>query len=187
MKKFLYGFLISMISLMATAQQSSAPSLTLQDIVGSSTFTLLSPNFQDGQPLPKTIACAAQGGANTRPVFTWSNPPMGTLSFAFTVTDPDAPNGTWLHWWVYNIPPTAKTLDDSVLALSIQGKNSWGNPIYQGPCPPQGKSHHYVFTLYALNQPLSTDPPMSYEKFLYAVQANPALVLSQTQITGTFP
>ena len=59
MKVFSIFFLGLFIPLVATAQQSSAP-LSLADVAsGSTNFTLSSPNFQDGQPLPTAMACAA--------------------------------------------------------------------------------------------------------------------------------
>ena len=33
--------------------------------------------------------------------------------------------------------------------------NSWGNKKYEGPCPPKGSVHSYVFTLYALKAPVT--------------------------------
>jgi len=34
--------------------------------------------------------------------------------------------------------------------MGIAGRNSFGKDGYGGPCPPSG-THHYVFTLYALD------------------------------------
>ena len=34
-----------------------------------------------------------------------------------------------------------------------QPRNDFGDAGYSGPCPPPGKPHHYVFTVYALDVP----------------------------------
>ena len=63
--------------------------------------------------------------------------PGGT---AFVMTDPDAPGGTFVHWTQWG---------------TTEGRNSFGNTGYDGPCPPRGNSpHHYVITAYLLKSKL---------------------------------
>ena len=38
-----------------------------------------------------------------------------------------------------------------------QGNNSFGNTGYNGPCPPGGKSHHYIFKIYAVDTAVTLD------------------------------
>ena len=69
--------------------------------------------------------------------------------------DPRAPQMTWVHWVLYNIPPQATALpeDASRSGLSpgaMQGLNDWDKAAYGGPCPPIG-CHRYVHKLYALD------------------------------------
>ena len=99
-------------------------------------------------------------GGNVSPSLSWRNPPAGTKSFAVTVYDPDAPTGSgWWHWVVYNIPANVTQLPaaagdpkrNSLPAGAAQGNTDFGTPGYGGPCPPPGKPHHYVFTVYALD------------------------------------
>jgi phosphatidylethanolamine-binding protein (PEBP) family uncharacterized protein len=63
-------------------------------------FALNSPAFRDGEKIPDM--CTADG-ENLSPPLVWIDPPVGTKSFALVVEDPDAPNGTFRHWGLYNI------------------------------------------------------------------------------------
>ena len=96
--------------------------------------------------VPSEFTC---DGRNISPPLSWSDIPNGTKSFALSVTDPDAPMGTWIHWLVYNIPVN-KT---SVARGEVPGAevtNDFRQKAYGGPCPPSG-IHRYFFTVYALN------------------------------------
>ena len=60
-----------------------------------------------------------------------------TKSLALTVSDPDAPKGTWSHWVIYNIPPnTAEIIENT--NPGTEGLNDFGKYTYGGPCPPGG-------------------------------------------------
>ena len=72
--------------------------------------------------------------------------------------DPAAPQMTWVHWVLYNIPPTVIELPDAVSekqlpAGTLHGKNDWERTGYGGPCPPTGR-HRYFHKLYALDKVL---------------------------------
>jgi Raf kinase inhibitor-like YbhB/YbcL family protein len=88
----------------------------------------------------------------------WTEGPPGTKSYAVTLYDPDAPTGSgWWHWTVFNIPATerglpenaSQTWKDAARALK-QGRTDFGSAAYGGPCPPEGSSHRYVLTVWAL-------------------------------------
>jgi Raf kinase inhibitor-like YbhB/YbcL family protein len=88
-------------------------------------------------------------GVGISPALNWSDIPNCTKSLALSVTDPDAPSGTWVHWLVYNIPAN-KT---SIARGEVPGTeviNDFRYKKYGGPCPPSG-THRYYFTIYALN------------------------------------
>ena len=97
-------------------------------------------------------------GQNISPALQWSNPPVGTKSFAVTMYDPDAPTGSgWWHWVMYNIPASTTILPDgagngnNAPSGSTQGMTDFGTKGYGGPCPPVGdKPHHYHITVFAL-------------------------------------
>ncbi|MCA9735572.1 MAG: YbhB/YbcL family Raf kinase inhibitor-like protein [Deferribacteres bacterium] len=99
-------------------------------------------------------------GKNISPALKWSNAPEGTMSYAVTVYDPDAPTGSgWWHWLVYNIPANIRELPEGAGDVSgnmlpegaAQGRTDFGTKAFGGACPPKGdKPHRYIFTVFAL-------------------------------------
>jgi Raf kinase inhibitor-like YbhB/YbcL family protein len=88
----------------------------------------------------------------------WSGIPDETKSLVLILEDPDAPNGVYTHWLVYNIPPLDGEIaqgQTNAKALSNgaqQGESSNGFRGYYPPCPPPlSSTHHYIFRLYALD------------------------------------
>ncbi|HSP71832.1 MAG TPA: YbhB/YbcL family Raf kinase inhibitor-like protein [Gaiellaceae bacterium] len=114
--------------------------------VAVAAFVLSSPAFAPGEPMPARYTC---DGRDTSPPLRWTAPPRGTASLALTVTDPDAPGGTFVHWRLTGIPASARTLPAGSHA---GGRNSFGKTGYGGPCPPRGQAHRYVFVLRALGR-----------------------------------
>jgi Raf kinase inhibitor-like YbhB/YbcL family protein len=115
---------------------------------------LHSGDFTDGGAISTQLMAAACGGANRTPSLDWSGAPAGTKSFALIVRDPDAPvAGGFDHWVLYDIPATTMQLSGNAsIALGEVGLSSTGKATYFGPCPPAGPPHHYIFTLYALDE-----------------------------------
>jgi Raf kinase inhibitor-like YbhB/YbcL family protein len=104
--------------------------------------------FKNGQPIPRQFTC---DGADQTPVLRWGAPPEGTKSFALVIDDPDAPNGTFRHWGVFDIPPSARSIGDGK-RIGTEVANDFGKAGYGGPCPPKGHGpHHYHFKLFALD------------------------------------
>jgi Raf kinase inhibitor-like YbhB/YbcL family protein len=119
----------------------------------------LQADFAPNARLPKKNVYTDCGGANVSPMLRWSGAPARTRSFVLTVFDPDAPRaGGWWHWIAYNILPATRGLAAGSGAAGSTsagtfGKNDFGDANYDGPCPPPGAPHRYVFTLYALSVP----------------------------------
>ncbi|WP_243294271.1 YbhB/YbcL family Raf kinase inhibitor-like protein [Geothrix mesophila] len=113
--------------------------------------------FPNGGTIPRAHTA---DGADRSPALQWDEPPAGTVAFALIVDDPDAPAGTWVHWVLYDLPGTARSLaEDQPRTADLpgsahQGKNSWGRLGWNGPSPPPGKPHRYFFRLLALSAPL---------------------------------
>jgi len=104
--------------------------------------------------IPTRHAC---DGADVSPPLAWSGVPEGAASLVLIVDDPDAPEpeSPWVHWVLYNIPPSttalAESTDHQALPPGTQaGVNGWKRPGWRGPCPPSGR-HRYYFRLYALD------------------------------------
>ena len=109
---------------------------------------LASDAFQDGQPIPVQFTC---DGADQTPALHWTDPPAETKSFALVIDDPDAPNGTFRHWGVFDIPASARAIGGGQ-RVGTEVTNDFGKPGYGGPCPPKGHGpHHYHFKLFALD------------------------------------
>jgi Raf kinase inhibitor-like YbhB/YbcL family protein len=121
------------------------------------TLTLTSQAFRQNGEIPAQHTCQ---GADVSPPLAWSGVPANTKSLALIVDDPDAPDPaapkiTWVHWVLYNIPPTATRLPDGAAAQALpggtlEGINDFKRAAYGGPCPPVGR-HRYFHKLYALD------------------------------------
>jgi Raf kinase inhibitor-like YbhB/YbcL family protein len=124
-------------------------------------FVLTSPGIEPGGVIPRDFACT---GDNTSPQLDWNEPPSGTQSFALIFNDPDASSKGFVHWIVYNIPADARSIPADIPAgpviqdTAVHGSNGWGRTDYGGPCPPEGSTHNYVFTLFALDVLLDFKP-----------------------------
>ena len=152
-------------------------------------LALTSTAFEPGGAIPAAYTC--QGKDLSVPL-AWSGLPAGTRSLALIVDDPDAPDPaapkmTWVHWVLYNIPPTATGLPEAVEpralpAGTLEGRNDWGRTGYGGPCPPVGR-HRYFFKLYALDVTL---PDLGQPDKARLERAMKGHVLAQQQIVGTY-
>lgn len=144
-------------------------------------FTLLSDKFIDNSYMPDKYTCK---GEDISPPLAWHDAPQETKSYVLMMDDPDAPNGTWVHWVLFNIPPTVTKLseDNKVLVQAINATNSWGEIGYRGPCPPSG-THRYFFKLYALDDKLVLNPNANQKDVIQAMQNH---ILETAQLVGLY-
>jgi Raf kinase inhibitor-like YbhB/YbcL family protein len=112
-------------------------------------LSVTSSSFGSSQLIPKKYTC---DGEDVNPPLSVGGVPEGTKSLVLVVDDPDAPMGIWVHWIVWNIPPTDRIEENTV--PGVEGLNDFGRHSYGGPCPPSG-THRYFFKLYALDTKLS--------------------------------
>jgi len=153
------------------------------------TLTLTSPDFVHQGEIPKVFTC---DGNDSSPALSWSGLPPNTKSLVLIVDDPDAPDPakpkmTWVHWLLYNIPPTVTALPRAVAVAHLpvgayQGKNDWKRTGYGGPCPPIGR-HRYFHKLYALDIEL---PDLHHPNKVQLEQGMAGHVIGQAELIGTY-
>lgn len=144
------------------------------------TIQLTSAAFAEGGTIPRRYTC---DGEDRPPPLTWSGLPEGTVELALVVDDPDAPRGTFVHWVVWGLDPAAGGLVEGEVRAR-QGRNGFGNQGYGGPCPPKGdEPHRYVFTLFAVSQPLSLEAGASADDLKRAVADK---LLAQGRLVGRY-
>jgi len=170
-----------LLLLIVTACRHSETSLA----AAAATLALSSTSFQSGGKIPSQHTC---DGADASPQLSWPAPPASTKSLALIMSDPDAPGGTFVHWVLYDIPASTRELPAGVAKHgqlydnSRQGKNDFGKTGYGGPCPPSG-THHYVFTLYALDTTLGLQPGATRSQIESAIKGH---ILARGELVGLY-
>ncbi|MGB7556062.1 MAG: YbhB/YbcL family Raf kinase inhibitor-like protein [Candidatus Korobacteraceae bacterium] len=150
------------------------------------TLALKSSAFEPAAEIPKKHTCDA---ADVSPALEWSGLPPRTVSFVLVMDDPDAPNGTWVHWVMWNLSTSAHELREGVPKRdpldggTRQGRNSFGKIGYNGPCPPRGKPHRYFFRLYALDEKLDLAPGSSNVVLQQAIKDH---IIVEADYMGTY-
>jgi Raf kinase inhibitor-like YbhB/YbcL family protein len=140
---------------------------------------ITSPAFEDGGTIPDQYS---KEGGNQRPPLRFDDVPADAKSLALVVDDPDAPQGMFTHWLVYNIPPATRDFGvDSLLTIQ-QAINDYGHADYDGPRPPSGE-HRYVFKVYALDDRLTMPRGASRLDMEEAVLGH---VIGAAELTGHF-
>jgi len=152
-------------------------------------LALTSSAFSHNGPIPKQYSCQ---GRDTSAPLAWSGIPVKAKSLALIVDDPDAPDPaapqrTWVHWVLYNLPVTAEGLREAVKSAdlpagTLEGKNDWGRTGYGGPCPPVGR-HRYFHKLYALDTVLPDLGQATTAELEKAMQGH---VLEHFELIGTY-
>lgn len=143
--------------------------------------------FAAGGGIPQHYTCE---GSDLLPPLQWSGVPPQAKSLALIVDDPDAPDPaapqtTWVHWVLLDVPPTAQGLPEGGKPLPAgarEGLNDWNRTRYGGPCPPIGR-HRYFFKLYALDVAL---PKLHMPTKPDLEQAMRGHVLAHAELIGTY-
>jgi Raf kinase inhibitor-like YbhB/YbcL family protein len=152
-------------------------------------LALSSPAFAPGGGIPALFTCEGQ---DLSPALEWTGIPEQAKSLVLIVDDPDAPDPraprmTWVHWVLYNIPPTLRGLEQGVSPSSLpagvgQGSNDWKRTGYGGPCPPIGR-HRYFHKLYALDTVLPDLGPATKPQVEEAMKGH---VIGHAELVGTY-
>lgn len=153
------------------------------------TLRMTSSSFEHETEIPAKHTC---DGSDVSPLLAWSGVPEDAKSLALVIDDPDAPDPrapkmTWVHWVVYDIPPTVVSLPEGAAAARLpagtrQGQNDWKKVGYRGPCPPVGR-HRYFHKLYALDTVL---PDLGHPDKTALEHAMKGHILAQATLIGTY-
>ena len=151
------------------------------------TLRMTSPSFAHEGEIPSKHTCE---GGDVSPALHWTGVPPAAKSLALVIDDPDAPDPrapkmTWVHWVVYDLPPTLAGLAEGVRDLPggvRQGRNDWKETGYRGPCPPVGR-HRYIHKLFALDVVL---PDLGEPDEAALAHAMKGHILAQTTLIGTY-
>ena len=136
--------------------------------------------FANNNPLPLQYGCQGQ---NINPPLLISGMPPGAVSLALIVDDPAAPGGDFVHWVMFNIPPTTSEIkENSTESGAITGTNDFNQQSWNGPCPPFG-THHYQFKIYALDKILDLVSTARKSDLLQAMNGH---ILDQALLIGTY-
>lgn len=143
--------------------------------------------FRPGGAIPSRYTCE---GDDVSPPLAWSGVPPEAKSLVLVVEDPDAPDPeapqmTWIHWVLYNLPPGCGGLPEDVEELPAgtrEGVNDWRRAGYGGPCPPIGK-HRYFHRLYALDALLPDLHGPTRAKLDAAMRRH---VIAEAELIGTY-
>ena len=157
---------------------------------------IYSPAFAYGTEIPPEFTCE---GEDISPPLVFETIPRQAKSLALIVDDPDAPDPeapqmTYVHWVVHNLPvmyeldplepeclPKGASGTDKMPEGAVEGYNDWERIGYGGPCPPIGR-HRYYFKLYALDTTLP-DKPMTKDELLQAMEGH---ILETAEHMGTY-
>jgi Raf kinase inhibitor-like YbhB/YbcL family protein len=152
-------------------------------------LTITSPAFAPGTAIPARFTCQ---GEDLSPPLIISGVPPGTKSLALIVDDPDAPDPAapkmvYVHWVLYDLPPSTVALAEGLApgrmpAGTRDGLNDWNRTGYGGPCPPIGR-HRYFHKLFALDCVVGDRGPLRKTELLAAIEGH---VLASAQLMGTY-
>jgi Raf kinase inhibitor-like YbhB/YbcL family protein len=140
---------------------------------------IVSTAFTNNSKIPEEYTCV---GKNINPPLGFIDVPTDAKSLALIMDDPDAPNGTFTHWVIYNIPPDVQMVEEASIPPGMVAKNSAGENQYMGPCPPSGE-HRYYFKLYALGTILSVTDINSKEQLQEAMKGH---IIEDSELMGLF-
>ncbi len=180
LRLFVYAFLQVYVSYTTNIAVAEEETMTL---------SIMSTAFEDGGAIPAVYTCE---GDDISPPLSFSGVPEVAQTLVLIVDDPDAPDPkapqtTWVHWVLYNIPVAGSGMVEDTARHGLplgasEGKNDWGRISYGGPCPPIGR-HRYFHKLYALDVNLSALKEPTKAELERAMQGH---VLATASLIGTY-
>jgi Raf kinase inhibitor-like YbhB/YbcL family protein len=166
-------------ALLMAAATAQAAGLSAQKVPEGKKMELSSPAFKHQEPIPEMYTCH---GSNVNPELVIANVPEKTKSLALIVDDPDAPEGTWVHWVIYDIPPKTQKIEKNS-KVGIEGLSDLGTFNYRGPCPANNRVHRYSFRIYALSERLELNEGFIKSDLERKMRGK---ILEQAELIGTY-
>jgi Raf kinase inhibitor-like YbhB/YbcL family protein len=182
MKRFIYAVFAALAICAALAAGAGE---STKKGGGKMQVKVTSAAFDEGGMIPGKYTC---DGQDVSPPLSWGSAPEGAKSIALISDDPDAPRGTWVHWVVFNLPPTLKGLPEGIPRKETlddggrQGVNDFGRFGYGGPCPPGG-THRYYFKIYILDTSLDLTGRVTKARLLEAMEGH---ILAEGRLMGRY-
>lgn len=142
--------------------------------------------FDSGDKVPEKYTC---GGEDVSPPLAWRDIPQGAKSLVLICDDPDSGDEPWSHWVIYNIPVEKTEIPEGIEKKgrlpwgALQGRNSFGNIGYGGPCPRLGETHRYFWRLYALEEECDLMPGATRAQLMDWMEDR---IVGQSEIVGVY-
>lgn len=141
---------------------------------------IYSPAFGENGYIPDKYTC---DGDNISPPLHISGVSSKTRTLVLIMEDPDALNGDWVHWTVWNMDPSTRVIsENSIPDGSVEGDTDFEMPAWLGPCPRWGV-HRYHFRLYALDVALDLPTRAGKVDLENAIKGH---ILDETVLTGLY-
>jgi Raf kinase inhibitor-like YbhB/YbcL family protein len=122
-------------------------------------------------------------GENISTPFEFGDLPTQTKSLVLIVEDRDARPAPWVHWLVFNIPPTTTLVPQgNIPDGGTEGIANGGTHGYEGPCPKYfNGTHHYHFQLFALDIVLDLPATANKPQVVASMQSH---IIDSTTLVG---
>lgn len=145
---------------------------------------IISSAFKDHGTIPEKYTCE---GAGINPPLEFIDVPKEAVSCVLIMDDPDVPpfvreDRMFVHWVLYDIPPTTTEIAENTQPPGVIGLNTYGKPGYFGPCPPD-REHRYFFKLYALDTLLRLEPRATKEQIQELMASH---IVAKAQLIGLY-
>jgi len=162
--------IVCAVSVTACATKPGIPELSVTSV-----------SFADGGAIPTEYTCDGRG---VPPSLRMDRVPQDTKSLAILMDDLDAEKGIAVHWMVWNVDPKNADIGGMTAGTgSVMGMNYANQAGYAAPCPPEGETHRYVWSVYASDRVLGISQNATRAQFKNALSGH---VLAKGQLTGTY-
>jgi len=153
---------------------------TNEDMDFKSRMRITSTSFDNQQKISDNYTCTGQ---NVNPPLQFFGIPENAKSLVLIMDDPDAPNGTFVHWTIFDMDPSTDLIEENSKPKSgVEGMTSFEETGYGGPCPPSGL-HRYYFKLYALDTKLGLSDDADKSMIEKRMKGH---VIDQAEIVGVY-